>query len=202
MSLKQVVNRIFHDNTDYSSAQQALNQAHSLKSLSNDLYTDPLRFVYELVQNCDDACQPKSILRIAIVDHRYLIVSHNGKPFTEEDVRGLCDVGCSTKGQDKQKTGYKGLGFKAVFGKSDDVLVLTNGEYFRFKANSSEFKWNSKWGSNQATWEKKFNRKFEYHSFETRRRNKKCCQRTNRTTERIYVSSKYKNSSIFFQLFT
>jgi hypothetical protein len=162
MSLKVIINQIFNDNTNYLTAQQALNQARSLKSLSNDLYTDPLRFVYELVQNCDDACQPKSILRIAIVDHRYLIVGHNGKPFDEEDVRGLCDVGCSTKGQDKQKTGYKGLGFKAVFGKSDYVLVLSQGEYFRFDPNSSAFKWNSKWGPNKSSWEQRNKRTFEF----------------------------------------
>ncbi len=149
MSLKKTINEIFYDNTNYLDAKQVLNQAHSLKSLSNDLYTDSLRFVYELVQNCDDACQPKSILHIAIVDHRYLIVCHNGKPFDEEDVRSLCDIGCSTKGRDEQKTGYKGLGFKAVFGKSDYVLIVSNGEYFRFEANSNAFQWNRKWGINQ-----------------------------------------------------
>ena len=127
-----------------------------MKSLSNDLYTDPLRFVYELVQNCDDVCQAKSILRIAIVDHRYLIVAHDGKPFSENDVRGLCDVGCSTKGQDKEKTGYKGLGFQAVFRTSNYVSVLSNGKYFRFEEN---FKWGT---ANQQVWEEKNNRKFEY----------------------------------------
>lgn len=162
MNLKVTINQIFDENINYLTAQQALNQARSLKSLSNDLYTDPLRFVYELVQNCDDACQSTSILRIAIVDHRYLIVGHNGKPFDGEDVRGLCDIGCSTKGQDEQKTGYKGLGFKAVFGKSDYVLILSQGEYFRFEANSSVFKWNTKWGSNKNHWEQKNKRTFEF----------------------------------------
>lgn len=162
MSLKETVNQIFYDNTNYLHAQQAVNQARSLKSLSNDLYTDPLRYVYELVQNCDDACGPNSILRIAIVDNRYLIIGHNGKAFDKDDVRGLCDIGCSTKERNEQKTGYKGLGFKAVFGKSDHVLMLSNGEYFRFEANSKVFEWNSAWGSDQSTWEQMHNRKFEF----------------------------------------
>ncbi|CAF0839135.1 unnamed protein product [Rotaria sordida] len=162
MSLKETINQIFNNNTNYLHAQQILNQARSLKSLSNDLYTDPLRFVYELVQNCDDACQPKSIVRIAIVDHHYLIVGHNGKPFDREDVQSLCDIGCSTKGEDMQKTGYKGLGFKAVFGKSDYILIVSKGEYFRFEANSKVFQWNPKWGINQITWEQINNRKFEF----------------------------------------
>ncbi|CAF3692948.1 unnamed protein product [Rotaria sp. Silwood1] len=162
MSLKETINQIFYDNTNYLHAQQALNQARSLKSLSNDLYTDPLRFVYELVQNCDDACESKSIVRIAILDHRYLIVGHNGKPFDKKDIQSLCDIGCSTKGQNVQTTGYKGLGFKAVFGKSDYVLIVSKGEYFRFEANSKVFNWNQKWGTNQITWEQINNRKFEF----------------------------------------
>ncbi|CAF2925481.1 unnamed protein product [Rotaria sp. Silwood2] len=162
MSLKGTINQIFYNNTNYVFAQQVLNQARSLKSLSNDLYTDPLRFVYELVQNCDDACQPKSIVRIAILDHCYLIVGHNGKPFDTEDVESLCNIGCSTKRQDVQKTGYKGLGFKAVFGKSDYVLIASKGEYFRFEANSKVFNWNPKWGTNQMTWEQMNNKTFEF----------------------------------------
>lgn len=161
--MKSIVNEIFRENTNYLTAQQAVNQARSLKSLSNDLYTDPLRFVYELVQNCDDSCHSKSILRISIVEHRYLIVCHNGKPFDENDVKGLCDIGCSTKRDDQQKTGYKGLGFKAVFGKSDCVWILSKGEYFRFESKSKAFQWNSNWGTkDQKTWEENNQRSFEF----------------------------------------
>ena len=62
----------------------------------------------------------------------------------------------------KQKTGYKGLGFKAVFGKSDYVLILSNGEYFRFEANSKAFKWNQWRDSIKQTWERKNKRQFIY----------------------------------------
>ncbi|CAF0901943.1 unnamed protein product [Adineta ricciae] len=164
MTLKSRINQIFDDNTNYAHAQQVLNQANSLKSLSSDLYTDPIRFVYELIQNCDDSCQTNSILRIAIVEHRYLIVCHDGKPFDRDDISGLCDVGCSTKGRDEQKTGYKGLGFKSVFGQSDYVLIVSNGEFFRFDAKAEVFKtkWNLAWGTSRATWEEKNGKTFEY----------------------------------------
>ena len=161
-SLETTVRQIFAENTNYVHPQQALNQARSLNSLSADIYTDPLRFVYELIQNCDDSCDTTSQIRLAIVKNEYLIVSHTGKAFDPMDVRGLCDVGCGTKGRDPTKTGYKGLGFKSVFGKSNYVVILSNGEYFRFDKNANVFHWNRNWGSDQKTWEAQNQRKFEY----------------------------------------
>lgn len=166
MSLEQTVKQLFNTNINYLDAQHALNLAHSLKALSDDLYTDSLRFVYELIQNSDDAyreCDIKNpMVRIAIIDKTYLVVANFGKPFSERDVRGICCVGCGTKTQDSEKTGYKGLGFKAVFGKSDYVLVASKGSYFRFEANAKQFQWNKKWGSDQASWESVNQQKFVY----------------------------------------
>ena len=168
MNLKQIVKQLFDTNSKYRHAQQALNQAQSLKALSDDLYTDPIRFIYELIQNSDDAYdgyivkEKNSLLRIAIVDNNYLIVSNYGKPFDEYDIRGICCVGCGTKKNDGQKTGYKGLGFKAVFGKSDYILIASKGNFFRFEAKAKEFRWNPNWGKDQSTWETINRQKFEY----------------------------------------
>ncbi|CAF1622633.1 unnamed protein product, partial [Didymodactylos carnosus] len=121
MSLKNRVQYLFNRNTNYAFPEHALNQAESLKSLSNDLYTDSVRFIYELLQNADDASirnlsVPRKVV-ISVID-KYLIITHNGLPFNEKDLDALCAVGCGTKAKDYEKTGYKGLGFKAVFGKS------------------------------------------------------------------------------------
>lgn len=166
MTLKQSVEHLFIENTEYLRAQHALNLAQSLKALSDDLYTDSVRFLYELIQNADDAYDrlnvKKPLIRIAIVDKKYLIVANFGKPFDEFDLRGICNVGCGTKKQNLDKTGYKGLGFKAVFGKSDYILIASKGEFFRFDAKAKEFQWNEKWGPNQTTWEKLNGQKFEF----------------------------------------
>ncbi|CAF3395382.1 unnamed protein product [Rotaria socialis] len=166
MTLKRTVQQLFETNSNYLDAQQALNQAYSLKALSDDLYTDPLRFVYELIQNSDDAYDgyktKAPIVHIAIVDKNYLIVANYGKPFSERDVRGICCVGCGTKKLDHEKTGYKGLGFKAVFGKSDYVLIASKGNFFRFETNSKAFKWNEKWGKDQTSWETLNQQNFVY----------------------------------------
>ena len=71
-------------------------------------------------------------------------------------------VNNGTKKKDLDRTGYKGLGFKAVFGKSDYVIIYSNGEYFRFDA-SHKILWNKQWGSdNQENWEKENDRLFIY----------------------------------------
>jgi hypothetical protein len=85
-----------------------------------------------------------------------------GKPFDEKDLQGLCSINNGTKKKDLDKTGYKGLGFKAVFGKSNKVYIYSNGEYFRFDS-SHRIKWNKQWGTNdQEIWEKENDRKFIY----------------------------------------
>jgi hypothetical protein len=91
-----------------------------------------------------------------------LIFSILGKAFDKKDLQGLCGVNNGTKKKDLDKTGYKGLGFKAVFGKSDYVIICSNGEYFRFDS-SHKITWNKQWGTNdQQTWEKEHDRQFLY----------------------------------------
>ncbi len=85
-----------------------------------------------------------------------------GKPFDEKDLQGLCGVNNGIKKKDLDKTGYKGLGFKAVFGKSDKVIIYSDGEYFRFDS-SYQIKWNIQWGTNnQQAWERENDRQFIY----------------------------------------
>ncbi|CAF0810222.1 unnamed protein product [Adineta steineri] len=159
-SLKRYIEELSTTNTDYKFPQQAINQAESLKSLSSDLYTDNIRFIYELIQNADDAAAKHATL--AILNKKYLIIAHDGKPFDEKDLRGLCGINNGTKKKDLDKTGYKGLGFKAVFGKSNNVIIYSNGEYFRFNS-SYRIKWNEQWGTeNQEIWEKENDRQFIY----------------------------------------
>ncbi len=160
MSLKKDIERIFQKNTGYAEPEHAINQAESLKTLSIDLYTDSKRFVYELLQNADDSVLPNSSVKVGIrLFDDFLVVAHTGKPFDKRDLRGICGVSDGTKKNLVEKTGYKGIGFKAVFGQSQKVTIYTNGEYFRFDSGYN-FSWNSKWGDNQEKWEKENERQF------------------------------------------
>lgn len=160
MMLKEYIERIFQIKTGYAAPEHAIDQAESLKSLSIDLYTDPKRFVYELLQNADDSAIHNSLVKVGIrLFDDFLVVAHTGKPFDNRDLRGICGVNDGTKKNSIEKTGYKGIGFKAVFGQSQKVTIYSDGEYFRFDSGYS-FSWNPDWGNNQGEWEKENERKF------------------------------------------
>ena len=84
----------------------------------SDRYDDRTHFIYELLQNAEDALarhtgsSPKCSVRFHLADNG-LRVSHFGKPFDEADVRGICGIDESTK--ELTAIGRFGIGFKSVF---------------------------------------------------------------------------------------
>jgi len=157
MSIEAIVKRIFTENTDYKTAKQAVNQSASLNYLSTDLYQDSKRFVYELLQNADDSAVSGKKVRVMIKTFgTSLLIAHDGKPFDERDVIGITGVDDGSKKEDMDKTGFKGIGFKAVFGQSEKVNIYSQGEYFRFDA-SYLHEWNDSWGKNKQKWEETIN---------------------------------------------
>ena len=94
------------------------------------LYTDKSHFVYELLQNAED-CEAT---HIKFVQHdRYLEVMHNGKPFTESNLAGLCDIGQSDKAGNLNQIGEFGVGFKSVYGICDTVRLFSKPSNYRGK---------------------------------------------------------------------
>jgi len=158
MSIRNIVEKLFNENTNYTTPDQATNQASSLDALSTDLYTDSKRFIYELLQNADDSPEEGSTVKVWIKAFGdVLVVAHSGQAFDERDVQGLCNVNNGTKKTDASKTGYKGIGFKSVFGQSGNVTVYTSNEYFRFDS-SFPFVW--RWDENKVDWERNSERDF------------------------------------------
>lgn len=62
-----------------------------------------------------------------------LLVDLNEDGFTLFDVLAICSTGNSSKASDDESTGEKGFGFKAVFGVSDRVHILSGLWSFRFE---------------------------------------------------------------------
>lgn len=89
------------------------------------LYTDKSHFVYELLQNAEDA--GASSIRFIQYENR-LEVMHDGHAFTTENLQGLCDIGQSDKVNDLNQIGEFGVGFKSVFGICDTVRLYSNPE--------------------------------------------------------------------------
>lgn len=92
------------------------------------LYTDRSHFVYELLQNAEDA-EARSIRFVQYPDR--LEVMHDGKPFTAKNLQGLCDIGKSDKVDNLNQIGEFGVGFKSVFGICETVGLYSEPSHFR-----------------------------------------------------------------------
>jgi hypothetical protein len=99
--------------------------------LLGQLYSERTHFIFELIQNAEDAGATK--LAFELFDDR-LEVRHDGRPFTEADVRGVCGVGKSEKAGDLTKIGKFGIGFKSVYAYTRSPRVYSGGESFRIES--------------------------------------------------------------------
>lgn len=94
------------------------------------LYTDRTHFVFELLQNAEDAGASRILFRL--FDDR-LEVTHDGRPFNELDVRGVCGVAEGTKAEDLTQIGKFGIGFKSVYAYTSTPEVHSGDESFRIE---------------------------------------------------------------------
>ena len=90
------------------------------------LYSDPSHFIYELLQNADDAEASEVSIKLT---HDSVIFKHNGrKLFNYDDIKSITTVGASTKKDDINAIGKFGAGFKSVFGVTSSPIIHS-GEY-------------------------------------------------------------------------
>jgi len=92
------------------------------------LYTDRTHFVFELLQNAEDAGASKMLFQLS---ENQLDVFHDGRLFDEKDVRGICGVGEGTKAEDLTQIGKFGIGFKSVYAYTPTPEVHSGDESFR-----------------------------------------------------------------------
>ena len=122
----------------------------AVERLASDLYESECHFLYEIIQNAEDAhardrpkesAEPRLSLRLGppsvAFPHGYFISENNEAGFTERDVTALCDISASSKkkplpGVSGGSIGCKGIGFKSVFTVSDRAHVLSKGFTFVF----------------------------------------------------------------------
>ena len=131
---QEFINRLYQEKSNYTHPSQAKDLANSLDTISDDIYSESERFVYELIQNADDACK-NSELGVEIYiefTNNFVIISHTGKEFSEADIRAISSVGGSQKTKNINQTGYKGIGFKSVFGISELVYIKYHNFSFKF----------------------------------------------------------------------
>ncbi len=96
--------------------------------LLGHLYSERTHFIFELIQNAEDA--GATWLDFGLSGDR-LEVRHDGRPFTEADVRGVCGVAQSAKSGDLTKIGQFGIGFKSVYAYTRTPRIHSGAEHFR-----------------------------------------------------------------------
>jgi hypothetical protein len=89
--------------------------------LAWNLYSSNARFVFELLQNCDDNHYSKALehsevpfVSFSVYSDR-IIMECNEDGFTPENLAAICSVGKSSKTGAQAYIGEKGIGFKSVF---------------------------------------------------------------------------------------
>ena len=102
-----------------------------IKRLLTDLYPDNAHFIYELLQNAEDAqaTEVRFILQEDGVEFE-----HNGdRLFSIEDVEAITGIGITTKKDDHTNIGEFGVGFKAVFAYSSTPEIESGKYHFRIR---------------------------------------------------------------------
>lgn len=91
------------------------------------LYSDVSHFVYEILQNAEDA---KATEIMFDLQKDTLIIKHNGTPFSETDIDAITGISNiqNDKKQDLEKIGKFGIGFKSVYAVTDSPRIQS-GKY-------------------------------------------------------------------------
>ncbi len=100
-------------------------------------YGDRTHFIYELLQNAEDALARRTAWQGSRavsfeLDADALRVSHFGVPFDEADIRGICGIAESTKRL--TEIGRFGIGFKSVFAFTERPEIHSGSEAFAIES--------------------------------------------------------------------
>ena len=106
------------------------------KLFFEDMYADRTHFIFEMLQNAEDAIArrgeswngPRHVS--FLLDSEQLRVEHFGDPFDENDVRGICSINRSTKKDSLTEIGRFGIGFKSVYAFTTRPEIHSGGEHF------------------------------------------------------------------------
>ena len=105
-----------------------------------NLYSDRTHFIYEILQNAEDACErarkngfmKRFFVRFSLFLDR-LEVRHNGIPFDENDVRGICGIVEAIKDKNIAQIGKFGIGFKSVYAYTNCPEIHSGDKFFSIR---------------------------------------------------------------------
>ena len=114
----------------------------SLLAVGEDgVYTNKMRFLYELIQNVDDCdyedisdCNLEVFFERSNEDTAKIVFTYNELGFTPANVFAITGIAEAAKNisEEKVEIGEKGIGFKSVFGIADKVYIQSGRFSFYF----------------------------------------------------------------------
>lgn len=94
-----------------------------------DFYPDEAHFIYELLQNAEDADATEVYFELS---PQVCIFEHNGtRHFSESDIKAITGIHSSTKKEEPDKIGKFGVGFKSVFVYTETPVIYSKNFSFR-----------------------------------------------------------------------
>lgn len=102
-----------------------------LKKLVSQIYPDEAHFIYELLQNAEDAGATEVEF---FIKKTKLIFSHNGsKLFDTDDIKAITNIASSTKSDNYVQAGKFGIGFKSVYAFTDTPSIYCDSINFKIE---------------------------------------------------------------------
>ena len=92
-------------------------------------YSDRTHFIYEILQNAEDAGATHVKFHL---ERERLVIYHNGRPFDEKDIEGVCGIANGTK-EDGTRIGHFGIGFKSVYCYTEKPHIYSGKYHFVIK---------------------------------------------------------------------
>ncbi len=138
--------------TDYESIRQKnireYGEGSRHLSYFSDIYTTRTHFIFEILQNAEDALKERpagnspGFVRFQLHRDR-LEIRHNGAQFSEKNVIGICGIGEGTKAGDYTQIGKFGIGFKSVYAYTFFPQIHSGYEHFEIRRFVEPHKINS-----------------------------------------------------------
>lgn len=102
-----------------------------LKTLVSQIYPDEAHFIYELLQNAEDAQATEVEF---FIRKSKLIFAHNGtRQFDADDVEAITNIAHSTKKDNYVQAGKFGIGFKSVYAFTDTPSIYCDSICFKIE---------------------------------------------------------------------
>lgn len=114
---------------------------NSAKNINND----PLRYIYELIQNADD-CQYADGIEKSVeinIKNEEMEISYPEDGMQPSDIIAITTIGESNKKKKKRKRiiGEKGIGFKTIFSACENVDIYSGNFQFTLSSKTFQPKW-------------------------------------------------------------